>query len=245
MEALILCGGFATRLEPLTLFVPKPLLPIGGKPILDYIVEDLAKSDVTRIIISVNRKFESQFRYWLSSKKALGFPNQIELVVEPTVSHGHKFGAIKGIEYAIEEAGIRSDLVIVAGDNFYDWKLSEMVAEFGKSGKHPMVCVHNVQSLEEAKKFGVVSIDNGAVAGFEEKPSSPKSTLVSTGIYIYPQGMLGRFKEYLDTGNTPDAPGYFLQWLIKRTPVKSFKMDGKWFDIGTLGTYKEVFSMFE
>jgi glucose-1-phosphate thymidylyltransferase len=72
LDALILCGGFATRLEPITLFVPKPLLPIGGKPIIDYIVEDIEKFSVNRIVISTNRKFADQFEYWMKNKKERG-----------------------------------------------------------------------------------------------------------------------------------------------------------------------------
>ena len=245
MDALILCGGFATRLEPITLFVPKPLLPIGGRPILDHITEGLDLPEIDRVVVSVNKKFENQFMHWADCRRSQNFKKEIELVVEPTTSHGSKFGAIKGIDYAIEKAGLGDDLLIIAGDNFYEFRMASMLSEAKSGHKAPTVCVYDVLSTEEAKKFGVVVLDKGMIADFEEKPAQPKSTLISTGIYFYPKETLGKFREYLDSGNTPDAPGYFLQWLIKRTAVKPFKMDGKWFDIGTLDTYKKVFSMFE
>ena len=243
MEVLILCGGFATRLEPITLFVPKPLLPIGGKPILDHIVDDVSGSDISRIIISTNKKFSDQFRYWAEMRKAAGMKKRLELVIEPTVHDGHKLGAIKGIQYAIEKAGIEDDLMIIAGDNFYNSSISPAIEQFKRSGK-ATVCVHDVGSLEEARRFGIVKIEGDVIRAFEEKPEKPSSTLASTGIYIYPKALLPKLKEYLSEKNNPDAPGYFLKWIIESNEVHAVVQKGEWFDIGTLDTYKKVYSRF-
>jgi glucose-1-phosphate thymidylyltransferase len=244
MDILILCGGFATRLEPITLFVPKPLLPIGGKPILDYIVDDLEKTDADRIIISANKKFEDQFMYWITNKRARGLTKKIELVIEPTLDNGSKFGAIKGIQYAIEKTGIKDDFMVIAGDNFYDGSVSAALGYFEKSGRKATVCVHEVGSLEEARKLGIVETDGNLIKGFEEKPAEPKSTIASTGIYVYPKEVLPKFNEYLLGKNNPDAPGYFLKWLIGNTEVHAVVQEGEWFDIGTLETYSRVYSLF-
>lgn len=246
MDVLILCGGFATRLEPITLFVPKPLLPIGGRPILDYIIEDVAGNpDINRIIISTNKKFENHFKYWISLKNAQSTREKLELVTEPTMHNGNKLGAIKGIKYAIDNAKIQDDLMIIAGDNFYDSSISSLLLAFKASARDSMICVHDVGSIEEAKKLGVVQVRDGIITGFEEKPTAPKSTLSSTGIYIYPKKDLPMFGEYLSQGNTPDAPGYFLQWFISKATVRSFVIEGRWFDIGTLETYRKVYALFD
>lgn len=245
MDVLVLCGGFAKRLEPITLFIPKPLLPVGGRPILDHIVDDLGKCDVERIIISVNRKFEDQFQHWASMKRASGFGKKIELVVEPTADEGNKFGAIRGIQYAIEKAGVHDDLVVIAGDNLYDSSVSKAILSFKESGRRPTIYVHDVGSTEEAKRFGIVEVGtDGIIKSFEEKPENPSSSLASTGIYVYPKELLGKFGEYLSEKNNPDAPGYFLQWLIKKTAVSAVVNEGEWFDIGTLETYSKVYSQF-
>ncbi|MDE1860872.1 MAG: nucleotidyltransferase family protein [Candidatus Micrarchaeota archaeon] len=244
MDALILCGGFATRLEPITLFVPKPLLPIGGRPIVDYIIENVANIDeINSIVFSTNQKFYDQFEYWLEHKKANGVTNKIKLVVEPAMHEGEKFGAVKGISYTIEKAKLKDDLMIIAGDNFYNFKLDKMLSYFKKTRK-PTIALHNIKSREEARRFGVVALDGDRVTGFEEKPQNPKSTLISTGIYIFPKESLGLFKEYVSDGNNPDAPGYFMQWLLKGTEVKGVVHDEEWFDIGTLETYSEVFNKY-
>ncbi len=243
MDAIILCGGFATRLEPITLFVPKPLLPIAGRPILDYIIDNVVEAGADRIVLSTNKKFSDQFKYWAANKAASGFSNKIEIVVEPTMHQGEKFGAIKGIEYTIEKGNLSSDLIIVAGDNFFKFKLLKVAEEFKKQRK-VTIALHDIKSVDEAKRFGVVEMNGNKVVGFMEKPESPKSSLISTGIYIFPKEMLGLFKEYVSNGNNPDAPGYFLQWLMGRQDVNGFVYDQKWYDIGTVDTYKEVFDSY-
>ncbi len=240
LDALILCGGFATRLEPITLFVPKPLLPVGGRPILDHILDGVAGLGVSRIVLSTNKKFSDQFKYWAENKAASGFKIPIEIVVEPTMHHGEKFGAIKGINYTIETAKLKDDLLIVAGDNFYTFDLKKMVDAFKKSSK-TTIAVYDVKSVDDARRFGVVHLDGSRVTGFEEKPLNPRSTLISTGLYLFPSVMLKKFHEYMSDGNNPDAPGYFLQWLIGKEVVEGAVYNDKWYDIGTIDTYREVF----
>ncbi len=238
-----MCGGFATRLEPITFFVPKPLLPIGGRPILDHIVDCVAALGVERIVLSTNRKFNGQFEYWAKNKMSAGFGKKIEIVDEPSMHHREKFGAIKGINYTISRAKLAEDLLIVAGDNFFTFSLVKLVDEFKKSRK-ATIAVHDIKLSEDAKRFGVVIMKGNSVEGFEEKPWSPKSSLISTGIYLFPKELLGKFNEYVNDGNNPDAPGYFLQWLIGKEKVHGVVYREAWYDIGTVDTYKKVFDAY-
>ena len=240
MDALILCGGFAKRLEPITLFVPKPLLPIGGRPIMDYLADSAVRAGATRLVLSTNRKFSDQFRYWAENRTASGFNKRIEIIVEPTMHDGEKFGAIKGISYTIEHAKLDNDLLIMAGDNFFTFNLARTINHFNKFRK-PTIAVHDIKSLSDAVRFGVVEVDGHRVMAFHEKPSSPRSTLISTGIYVCPAEMLEKFSEYLKNGNNPDAPGYFIQWLMGNGEVHSVVYTEDWYDIGTIETYREVF----
>ncbi len=240
LDALILCGGFATRLEPITLFVPKPLLPIGGRPIIDHIVDSVAKAGADRIVLSTNKKFHDQFKYWADNKAASGFKKRIEIVVEPTMHHGEKFGAIKGIGYTIKSAKLNEDLIIIAGDNYYTFDLAKTVSHFGKYGK-VTIALHDIKSAEDASRFGVVETDGDRIIGFQEKPEHPRSSLISTGIYLFPKNTLKKFEEYLGDGNNPDAPGYFLQWLIKNEEIHGVVYREAWYDVGTIDTYKKVF----
>ena len=241
IRALILCGGFATRLDPITYFVPKSLLPIGsaGKPIVEYILDDLAALGMDEVLISTNAKFLGHFEYW-AGNISREHDVKIDFVVEGTVSNSEKLGAIKGIRYAIEEAKIDTDLLIVAGDNLYDFSVKGVIDDLKKYGK-PVVGLFDVGSVDEARKMGVVELKGNRIVAFSEKPAEPKTTMISTGIYAFPKEMLGSFGEYLDGGNNPDAVGYFIKWLSERKEVIGHLYEGKWHDIGTLDTYRKVF----
>jgi glucose-1-phosphate thymidylyltransferase len=130
--------------------------------------------------------------------------------------------------------------MIVAGDNYYSFTLKKAIDHFNKY-RVPTIAVHDVKSVEEAKKFGVVALNGDQVVNFEEKPQNPKSTLISTGIYLFPKESLKKFGEYIKSGNNPDAPGYFLQWLIKNETIHGVVYTDDWFDIGNVETYKKVF----
>ena len=239
MDALILCGGFATRLEPITLFMPKPLLPVGGKPLVDYIIQDLDKLDINRIVIATNKRFEDQFEYWVNNKNK-NREKKIELVVEPALSNNVKQGAIKGMKYSVEKAGLNEDLLVIAGDNYYDFSLGDVVEKFN-SQKAPIICVYDIRSNEDAKRFGVVKLNNGVITNFCEKPEKPESTLISTGIYAFRKDEISLIDKYLSDNNNPDSPGYLIQWLIKNTSVYGVVCEGTWADIGTVDSYKKIF----
>ena len=199
MKALLLCGGFATRLEPVTYFIPKPLLPVGiaGKPVVEYALEDVVRSGVMDITISTNAKFAQAFEYWIDQKRYDIDSAKMDLIIENTQNHNEKLGGVKGIMYAITEKKIDTDLIIIAGDNLYDFSVKEVIDYFNKHRK-PTIAFYDIGSKEEAKRFGVAKLEGNKVVAFEEKPAEPQSTLVSTGIYIFPRESLSIIKEYLD-----------------------------------------------
>ncbi|MGC8538713.1 MAG: nucleotidyltransferase family protein [Candidatus Micrarchaeia archaeon] len=243
MEALILCGGFAKRLEPITLFVPKPLLPVNGKPLLDHILDKLESLHVDRIVITTNRKFADQFSYFIENKKLRGYKSKIELIVEPTLSNEQKLGAIRSIDNAIKSAGIGHDTLVIAGDNYFSSDLKGVISAFERLGAG-IIGVYDLKSLDSAKNFGVVRMDGDVIVKFEEKPEKPSSTLISTGIYVFPSTDLGLFEKYLAEKGNPDAVGYFNEWYIRQKKVYGSKIDGEWYDIGTIDTYKSLYEKF-
>jgi glucose-1-phosphate thymidylyltransferase len=241
MKTLLLCGGFATRLEPITYFMPKALLPVGiaGKPVVEYAFDDVVSCGITDIILSTNSRFVQAFEYW-ASQKTEKMPVKIDFVVEDASSNAEKFGAVKGIAYAIKEKKIDDDLIIIASDNLYDFSVRNVIEHFNEHRK-PTVAFHDIGSKEEAKKFGVATLENHRIVSFEEKPTEPASTLVSTAIYIMPKEMLGKFDEYLTETKNSDKIGDFVKWLAASTEVHGYVYKEKWHDIGSLETYKQVF----
>lgn len=238
MKAIVMAGGFAKRLWPMTKDKPKPLLPVGGKPIIEYIMGEIEKvPEVEKVFITTNSRFEEHFREWL---RDFHTGKETELVIEPHETEEKKFGAIGALKFLIEQKDIKDDLLIVAGDNFFEFSLEDFVKFFRKK-KAPVVAFYDLKDREAASKFGVADLNGkGKIVSFEEKPEKPKSTLVSTGCYLFPKNVLEKISEYLEDGNNRDAPGHFVKWLSGKTRVFGFTFEGKWFDIGSFESLKEA-----
>lgn len=242
MKAIILVAGYATRLYPLTKDTPKPLLSVGGKPIIDYIVEQINKvSVVDEIFVVSNHKFASHFEKWANEKNNV---KPITVLDDGTSTEETRRGAIGDIYYTITEKNIDDDIVIIAGDNLFTYDLKENYDYFVEKGDD-CVCVKQFDDAEMIKQLGVVLLDeNNRVVDFEEKPENPKSDKASFATYFYKKETVPLFKTYLDEGNKKDAPGNFLAWLYKKKPVYAYVMNGECYDIGTHKALNEVREIF-
>lgn len=231
MDAIVLAAGYGTRLYPLTENTPKPLLNVAGKPIIEHIIRKLEEVNaLNKIYIVTNDRFEQHFRKWLDNFDAL---KPIEIINDGTANNEDRLGALGDMHLAINTKDMSDDLIVVAGDNLFELSLSE-AANFFKNRKSNVIVLHDVKDIELAKHYGIVEINNNLVVNFEEKPINPKSTLASTGIYIFPKKTIALIKKYIAQGNNPDKTGSFIEWLHKRDKVHSFVTDKKWYDIGSL-----------
>lgn len=238
MRCVILAGGFAVRLLPLTLDRPKALLPIAGKTIIEYLLEKLELvKEIDLIYVSTNKKFESHL---LEEINELKIKKPIKLIVEPVTKEEEKFGAIGALEFLIKREKINDDLLVIAGDNLFDFSLQDFV-NYQKEKKSAIVALCDLKDPEKIKgKYGVVVLDkNNKIMEFQEKPAKPKSTFVSIGCYLFPKETLKLIPIYL-ANNNPDAPGYFITWLCKKQAIYGFLFTGKWFDIGDFNSYRKA-----
>jgi glucose-1-phosphate thymidylyltransferase len=245
MNALILAAGYATRLYPLTLNKAKPLLEIAGKPMIEWVVDNLAPvAGLETIFIVANDKFASDFQAWADHYKNRQPNLTFKIVNDGSTSDDDKLGAIGDINLVlIRENLAESDLIVVAGDNLFSEPLVNFV-DLAKSTE-ATVAIYDVGDLEAIKKYGVVTVGaDGVITHFEEKPEKPKSTLAAIALYYYSREVLPLFTTYLAAGNNPDQPGRFLQWLYTRKPVKTFQITGKWLDIGSKETLEEANKIF-
>jgi glucose-1-phosphate thymidylyltransferase len=245
MNVLILAAGYATRLYPLTLKKAKPLLLVGGKPIVEWVVDDLLDvPDLETIYIVTNNKFAPDFQAWTERYKDRHPKLKFKIVNDGSASDDDKLGAIGDINFVVTRENLnKSDLLIVAGDNLFSESLAGFVACAKKT--EATVAVYDVGDTEAIKKYGNITIDaDGIITHFEEKPEKPRSTLAAIAVYYYSPEVLSLVTTYLAAGNNPDQPGRFVQWLHTRKPVKAFEIKGKWLDIGSKETLKEADEIF-
>ncbi len=228
MDAVVLAGGYATRLWPITRHRAKPLLPVADGCLVDHVLEPLEREDrVENVYVSTNQRFADDFRGYLDDKES-----SAEVVVEPTTSEDEKLGTVGALAELVDAEGLSDDTLVIAGDNLFSFDVSEFV-EFFEDRDAACLAAYDVGSREAAKSYGLVQLDGSRVDGFQEKPDDPESTLVSTACYAFPGDSLDGFAEYLADDNNPDAPGYFLEWLHTREPVHAYIFEGAWFDVGT------------
>lgn len=236
MKCVVLAGGYATRLWPITRHRPKMLLPLGEGTVIDTILEALeAEPRVDEVFISTNRRFKSAFDGFLEDRPY----DKPRLSIEETVAEDEKMGVIGALAQLFDREGIEEDVLVIGGDNLFSFDLSTFIDFFDqKSG--PCLAAYDVKSRAAATAYGLVALEGDRIVDFQEKPDDPKSTLVSIACYAFPAAVIERFDEYLADDNNPDEPGWFIQWLQSRQAVYAFDFDGTWFDIGTPESYLDA-----
>ena len=234
MTSIILAAGYATRMYPLTLNYPKPLLEVGGKKIIDWLIEDLEKSGVERTVVVSNHKFISQFQAWAEGRE------NIIVLDDGSEDNDNRLGAVKDIEFAIEKANIDDDIVVLAGDNVLNFSLSSFI-EYGRKRKTSCIMRHEEKDENKLRKTGVIEInEDELVLNMEEKPKEPKSNWAVPPFYYYTKEDKDLIKEGIASGCGTDAPGSFVSWLVKTRPVHAYRMIGERFDVGSIEGYEKI-----
>lgn len=244
MKCLILAAGYATRLYPLTENFPKPLLMVGQKSILDWLVDDLAQTtDIDEFVVISNHRFASHFEAWKSAK-IKNRPYGITVIDDGTSTNEGRLGAVRDIQLAVDTLKLSDDLLVMAGDNVLDFSLSAFVAYAREKGTSCVMC-HEEKELKKQQKTAIITVDaDGRITSYEEKPQTPRGDLAVPPFYCYKAQDVRRIQEALDDGCGFDAPGSFAAWLSARTPMHAFCMPGKRYDIGDLASYEAVKRVF-
>ncbi len=233
MKAVIMAGGYATRLWPITKTKAKPLLPLGKKRIIDYIYEKI-KPFGFEIIVSTNLRFKEDFERWAEDK-------DVELVIENTTKEEEKLGAVRAL-YEVSKS-IDDDILVLAGDNIFSFGLEDFIKKY-ETLKKPLIALYDVGDEELAKRYGIAILDGEKIVSFEEKPERPRSTLAGIGIYAFDRETKDMLEDYV-RGERKDNLGDFISWLTERKDVYGFVFNnGNWYDVGNPDSYLEAFKMY-
>jgi len=245
MKVIILAAGYATRLYPLTLTQPKPLLPVAGKPMIEHVLDNLAPiGGIDRVYVVTNAKFAGHFQQWADRYRAAKSRLEFTVVNDGSTDDHNKLGAIGDIHYVLTTQNVNDDLIVVAGDNLFSERL-DAFGEFCREKSAPVLALYDVGDLEQIKKYNSISLDgDGRIKFFEEKPKNPTSTLTGIALYFYPKHTLPLIRQYIADGNNPDQPGRLVQWFYPRTAVYTWRVPGVWYDIGSKETLEEANRIF-
>lgn len=244
MKALLLGAGYGTRLYPLTKDRPKPLLSIGRKPMVEWIIDRLITAPgLDGISLVTNSRFAAQFEDW---RRGYRGPVPVTIHDDGTTTNENRLGAVGDIQFSIRKGKIDDDLLVVAGDNLFEFDAAKAVA-FGKKKGGPVVCLKDMKEAGPLiSQYSVVTLDaNERITDFEEKPAKPKTSLISICLYYFPKATLPLVDKYLAAGNNKDQPGWYIQWLVKQVPTYGCVIDGLWFDIGDIESYNKANAIFE
>ena len=238
MKCLIIAAGYATRLYPLTENFPKPLLEVGGKPILDWLIEDLDSQNlVDQYVVVSNHKFANHFEKWA--------PSRVAVVDDGTSTNETRLGAVRDIQLGIEQAKIDDDLFVMAGDNLLSFSLCDFIAYARQKGTSCIMRYYE-PDLQKLHKTGVAEVDSeGRILSMEEKPAEPKSHWCCPPFYYIVREDVPKVAEAIASGCGVDAPGSFIAWLCGQTTVHAWEMPGPRYDIGNLDSYEAVKILFE
>lgn len=236
MKCLILAAGYATRLYPLTENFPKPLLEVGGKTILDWLIEDIDTTGVVdEYVVISNHKFAHHFENWAAKKQ-----QKITVVDDGTESNETRLGAVKDIQFAMEKLNIREDVLVMAGDNLLDFSMTKFIA-YALEKKTSCIMRYYEPSHQKLLKSGVVTLDeNQKVLEMTEKSPTPASNWCVPAFYYYTAADAARIPEGIAAGCGVDAPGSFVAWLCKLSPIHAMEMPGSRYDIGNLESYTRI-----
>lgn len=236
MKCLILAAGYATRLYPLTENFPKPLLKVGEKPILDWLIDDIDGANlVDEYIVISNHKFAHHFNEWAKKSE-----KRITIVDDGTDSNETRLGAVKDIQFAIEKLGIDDEMLVIAGDNVLDFSLTKFIS-YCKEKNTSCIMRYYEENEKKLTKCGIVTIDdNDKILSMVEKPEIPPTHWCCPPFYYYTKADAKLVAKGIESGCGTDAPGSYIAWLCTQTTVHAMEMPGSRYDIGNLESYENV-----
>ncbi len=201
----------------------KALLEYRGSPIISHIVNHIPKG--MEVLVTTNRKFEADFRQWSKT-----VDRAVTFCVEPVFTEEQSLGAVGSLNYCVTTQNITDDLLVIAGDNYFEFGLTEFISSY--DGRTTLLGVYDTGDKSKSSQFGVVKLEGRRVTKFEEKPAEPESSLIATACYIFPARIFPLLSEFC-YGGKKDNLGSFIAYLVAKDVVRAYTFTELWFDVGS------------
>lgn len=245
MRVLILAAGYGTRLYPLITDTPKPLLPVADKPLINHLLEKIKDlEELKEVLVVTNDKFCPNFQQWAQANAQ--YPAPLVVINDGTTSPDDRLGSVGDMDFVLKTYPVKDDLLVIGGDNLFDYSLKEYIAFSRAKSPHVTIGVYDIKDRSKATQFGVVEMDDqGKIVSFEEKPNQPRASRIAMCFYYFPQESLGLVGDYLKQTQRSDKAGDYICWLTREKGVYGFCFEGKWYDIGSIEAYQEAQEAFK
>jgi len=243
MNAILLCAGFATRMYPLTRNFPKPLLPVGDRPVLDYLMDQIAElPEISEVHLVSNAKFYDHFLLWLENHRNHGTYGSLRILIhnDGCLENDNRLGAAGDLSLALQSIDEPGKTIVSGGDNIYQFSLAPLWGDFVRDKEHRVVALAE-KDISKRQKTGVLEFaDNDRVVRLHEKPEKPSSQWVCPPLYFFQDSVRESLDEFLASSANHDAPGHFIDFLCQNDVVKAFRLESSRLDIGSIESYHEA-----
>ncbi len=247
MKAVLLCAGFATRLHPLTEHQAKPLLDVGGRPLLDDLMDRCVRDAGLREFVLVsNGRFAADFEAWWARARGQWPRAELEIIDDGAQTNDTRLGALGDLQLAIERAELTGPLFVAAADNLVRFDLGAFVDDF-RGRPRNLVLTYVEPDLAARQRSGVAVIDpsDGRLVEFVEKADEPPGDRVCPPFYLWQDDALAEIPRLLEAQPNADAPGSLVAWCVSRAPIFHHAMRGERHDIGNLDSYRRAQTLVE
>lgn len=239
MKAVLLCAGFGTRLYPLTRDTAKPLLPVGGIPIIEHLVVQLDGTGlIDEFLVVANHRVAAQFRQWRLAAESRAHAS-IVVLDDGVERPEQRLGAVGDLAWVTRERALGTESILVAaGDNLFRADLRAFLEDH-RAHPRNLVLRYREPDADRLRRTAVAEVDaGGRLLRLVEKPQAPPGPWAVPALYVLEPGALALLDAFVTECPTVDAIGHFIAWLAAREPVFAREMWGQRLDVGDLASYR-------
>jgi len=237
MDILILGGGYGTRLfgnYVSKTYYPKGLVEVGHKPCIEHALGAFSDGLISKIFLETNNEGKIFYEHWLETSK---YKDKTELLVEPISTPQNCLKILETIDYISDNVRFEKPILVLSPDNFFTKNQDDMIKGYDGGVR---IATYTVPTLNDARKYGVATINSGKITSCVEKPTQPQSQTIRTSCEIWDSVVFALLHKW-NTKHDANKVGNFINYLItEKVDVRSYPVKGFWIDIGDPKSLEEA-----